>query len=166
MVTLDNRLEGVLLQGGCEQAWRVPGEARECGGCCCPDVVVLGSSPDGDQVGHDFTAGKACGPFPCLAANVLYGLHGIVLHITCIESHYQLLGQLRGQNWGGGGGGGGEIRVERRGSEGGDGRKRQGWMGRKGEQQGQKQEGGGIEEGRGGGGEGAGVDTNTDTPAQ
>ena len=58
----------------------MPHEARERGRRCGSDVVILGALPDGDQVGHNFTAGEARGPLACLAADVLYGLDGVVLH--------------------------------------------------------------------------------------
>ncbi len=56
-------------------------EARQRGGSCGPDVVVLGALPDGDEVGHHLTAAKSRRPGPCLAADVLYGLDGVVLHM-------------------------------------------------------------------------------------
>ncbi len=56
-------------------------EARQGGGSGGPDVVVLGALPDGDEVGDHLTAAKLRRPGPCLAADVLYGLDGVVLHM-------------------------------------------------------------------------------------
>lgn len=78
--TENQGLEGVLLQGGAQQGGGVAQKAGEGGGCCGPDIVILGALPDGDQVGDHFAAGKALGPWPCLAADVFDGLHSVVLH--------------------------------------------------------------------------------------
>ncbi len=56
-------------------------EARQGGGSSGPDVVVLGALPDGDEVGDHLTAAKPRRPGSCLAADVLYGLDGVVLHM-------------------------------------------------------------------------------------
>ena len=56
-------------------------EARQRGRSCGPHVVILGALPDGDQVGHHLTAAKSCRPGPCLAADVLYSLDGVMLHM-------------------------------------------------------------------------------------
>ena len=56
-------------------------ETRQCGGSSGSDVVILGALPDGDEVGHYLTAAKSRRPGACLAADVLYGLDGVMLHM-------------------------------------------------------------------------------------